>query len=103
GPTMRPNICTAIAIIALAATIGADEPQKPSGVFSMLKVGQSVSLKDEGSAYTISFLDPEVPQSHKIAEIGDDFIVVEDLAGVTETAIPVYAVKSIVRVKTRAE
>ena len=83
--------------------IGADEVKKPKGVFSAIKVGQSVSLKDEGSAFTITFFEPDLQQSHKVVEIGDNFIVVRDLAEVTETTVPVYAVKSIVKVRTKTQ
>jgi hypothetical protein len=92
-----------VAVLAISAAPGADETRKPKGVFSALKVGQSVSLKDEGSAFTITHFEPDLPQSHKIIEIGDNFIVVRDIAEVTETTIPIYSIKAIVRVKTKAQ
>lgn len=87
-----------VAVLAISATPGA-EPKKPSGVLSGLRVGQSVSLKDTGSAFSITVFDPELPQSHKVVEIGENFIVVWDIAEVTETTIPIYSVKAIVKVK----
>ena len=85
-----------IAVVLL--TIGAaDVPKKT--VFSGLKVGQQVGLKDHGTAFEISVID-DVPQSHKIIEIGDDFVVLEDVAGVTQT-IPVYSLKAIVRLDVK--
>ena len=68
--------------------------------FSDLKVGDNVGLKDLGERYQISVLDKGILQSHKIIEVGDDFIVLEDVAEVTRITIPVYAVKSVVRLKT---
>ena len=100
--TRMRNWIGLVAVVALVAVaIGADETKKPKSVFSALKVGQSVSLKDEGSALTITFFDPELPQSHKVVEVGENFIVVRDIAGVTETTVPVYAVKSIMKVRTK--
>jgi hypothetical protein len=87
-----------IAVVLL--TIGATDVPKKT-VFSSLKVGQSVGLKDHGTAYEISFLSEELPQGHKVIEIGDDFIVLEDLAEVTQTTIPVYSLKAVVRLKTK--
>lgn len=86
-----------VAVVAVA--VGADEGQRPRGVLAALRVGQSVSLKDMGSAFSITVFDPELPQSHKVIEIGDNFIVVRDIAEVTETTIPIYSVKAIVKVK----
>jgi hypothetical protein len=93
-------LCLLGALLATATTRSADEVKRPKGVFSGLKVGQSVSLKDEGSAFTITYFEPELQQSHTVVEIGDNFIVVRDIAGVTETSIPVYSVKAIVKVRT---
>lgn len=87
-------------IAVLLLTIGAAEAPKKTA-FSGLKVGQQVGLKDQGSAFEISYLSEEVPQSHTVIEIGDDFVVLEDLAEVTQTTIPVYSLKAIVRLKTK--
>ncbi len=46
-------------------------------------------------------MDEEVPLGHKIIEIGDDFVVLEDLAEVTQTTIPVYSVKAVVRLNVK--
>jgi hypothetical protein len=92
-----------VAVLAVSAAPSADETRKPKGVFSALKVGQSVSSKDEGSAFSITVFDPELPQSHKVIQIGDNFIVVRDIAGITEMTIPVYSIKAIVKVKTKAQ
>ena len=77
--------------------------KKPNGIFTGLRVGHSVSVKDEGSAFTITFFEPELQQSHKIIEIGDNFIVVRDIAEITETTIPIYSIKGIVKVRTKTQ
>lgn len=81
----------------------ADEPKKPSGLFSTLKVGQTVTLKEEGASFSISYFDHETPLAHKVTEIGSDHIVLQNVAGMTETTIPIYAVKSVVKVRTKAK
>jgi hypothetical protein len=96
-------MCLFVGLIAVAVALGADEAKKPKGVFSALKVGQPVSLKDEGSAYGMTFFEPELPQAHNVVEIGDNFVVLRDIAEVTEISIPIYAVKSVVKVKTKAQ
>ena len=98
---MSKAICIALLFFAVAFTLGADDIQKPNGVFSTLKIGQSVTLKDEDTGITISFFDDELPMTHTIIEIGDGFVVVRDIADVTETTIPVYSIGKIVKIRTR--
>jgi hypothetical protein len=92
-----------VVVTFLVMALGADEGRKTKGIFSGLKVGQSVSLKDEGSAFTITFFDPDLQQSHKVIEIGENFIVVRDIAEVSETTVPLYSIKAIVKVRTKAQ
>ena len=92
-----------VVLVAVATALGAQNAKKPKGVFSMLKVGQPVSLKDEGAAYRISFMEPEISLSHTVVEIGEDFVVVRDIAGVKETRVPVFAVKAVEKVRVKLE
>jgi hypothetical protein len=96
---MRNWIWIGVVGVVVAVAVGSDETKRARGFFSGLKVGQSVSVKEEGSTYTITTFEPELPQSHKVIEIGDNFIVLRDIAEVTETTIPIYSVKAIVKVK----
>ena len=85
-----------LAVVVFASGV-ADSPKKTA--FSELQVGRPVGLKDRGTTYEITVFDDNIPQSHKIVEVGEDFIVVEDVAKVRKTTIPVYSVKSIVRIE----
>jgi len=85
--------------IAIAFILGAD--QKPK-VFASLKIGQSVTLEDEDSNITISYFDDDkLPSTHTIIDMGDNFIVVRDIADVTETTILIYSIKQIVKIRTQ--
>ena len=92
-----------VVVVAVATALGAQNAKKPQGVFSMLKVGQSVNLKDHGSAYSLSFIEPEVPLGHTVVEVGEDYVVVRDIAGVKDVVVPVYSVKAIEKVRTKVE
>ena len=92
-----------VAVLAVATALGAQDGKNPKGVFSMLKVGQAVSLKDHGATVSLSFFEDEVPLGHTDVEVGEDFVVVRDIAGVKETLVPVYAVKSIERVRLKPQ
>jgi len=72
---------------------GQDKARK--GFLSMLKEGQGVMLKESAGRYEITLIEG----GHTIIEVGPDYVLLEDLAGVTETRIPVFSIKSITRFK----
>ena len=78
-------------------------PGKDRGVLSVLHAGQAVSLQDSGNGYVISVLKdgPEM-LGHKVIEVFSDYIVIEDLAGVNQTRIPIYSIKSVLVTKLGA-
>ena len=80
--------------VLLCATFALQEKGR-KGFLSALKEGQAVVLKEAAGRYEITLMEG----GHKVIEIGPDYIVVEDIAGVTETRIPVYSIKSIARIK----
>ena len=90
-----------VVLVAVATALGADKAKKPKGVFSMLKVGQAVSLKDHESAYSLSFLDDEIPLSHTVIEVGEDYVVVRDIAGVKDVVVPAYSLKAVEKVRVK--
>lgn len=92
-----------VCLIAVGMALGAQNAPKQRSVFSIFKVGQSVNLKDHGSAYSISVFEDDVPLSHTVVEVGDDYVVVRDIAGVTDSMVPVYSVKAIEKVRSKLE
>jgi hypothetical protein len=77
--------------VLVAAQHGTD---RKAGLFAPLKEGQHVNLKEAGGGYQITLI-PGMQIGHKIVEIGSDYIVLLDAAGVSETRIPVFALRSI--------
>lgn len=73
----------------------------PRGFLAGLRVGQSVIVKDAAGRYELTLHDdlPLGPLGPKVTEVGVDYVVIDDGVGVSETRIPVYAIKSIVRFK----
>lgn len=91
-----------LVLVTLSATSKSDNDAKARrGVFAALRVGQSVNLKDVGVAYEISTFDYDMPLSHTVIEVGDDYLVMRDIAKVTETRIPIYAVKCVTHIRTK--
>ena len=91
---------TAIVLIA-AVSASSQAPEKPRQDFlSAMKVDQAVTVKEMNGRYDITMIENGLAQmSHKIVEVGSDYVVVADLAGVIETRIPVYSIKKSVRLK----
>ncbi len=77
------------------------EEAKATGVLASLKIGQALSVKEVADRYLITAIDGELklPQSHKLLEIGPDFVVVEDITGLNVVRIPLASIKAIVHFK----
>lgn len=81
-------------------TVSGQAPEKPrQGFLAALKSGQSVSMKEVAGRFEFMIDDSVTELRHKITEVGADFVTLEDIAGVSETRIPLYAIKSIVTIK----
>lgn len=93
-----------IAVVAIALTFStaASQPHAAAKktVFSTLKVGQPVALKDKGHLFEITVMDGDTG-THTVVEVGDDFIVLRDVAEVAELRVPIYAIRAVVHIKTK--
>ena len=100
---MNRSICSLMLASVVAACIfnaSAQSPDKPAGFLTTLKKGQSAIVKEIAGRFEINVMDGALePLTHKIIAVADDYVVVEDIAGVTETRVPVYSIKTIVRLK----
>lgn len=98
----RPVVALLLAsfIVLGTITLSSQSPERPrQGFLSVLKVGQSVNVKEVAERFEVTFDDALTDLGHKITEIGPDFVTIEDLGGLIETRIPVYSIKAIVRMK----
>ena len=102
----RPIVVLLLAVCVTVGTVvvgtgSGQAPDKPrQGFLSVLKEGQSVMLKEVAGKFEISMFEdgPEL-LSHKVTEIGTDYVTVEDIGGLIETRLPGYSIKSIVLLK----
>ena len=97
----KSSLMLVVMLVFLTPILAQQEQPKPAGVLSTLKVGKAVNLKDDGQRYLITVIDGEMnlPQSHKVLEVGTDFIVLEDFTGFNETRIPLTSIKAVVHFK----
>ena len=81
---------------SLATSKATTSAPSGSGVLSVLAKGLPVNLKDAAGRYTITIL-PKGPNTlpYKIAEVGPDYVVVQDSVGVTELRIPLWSIKEV--------
>ena len=99
--TVRFSLIVAAVLLAIIATsYGQDKPKKT--FLSALKEGQVVSIKEVAGKFDITVMK-NAPVGTKVLEIGSDYVVLEDPAGVMETRIHVTSIKSIIRLKLPKE
>ncbi|WP_437191367.1 hypothetical protein [Planctomicrobium sp. SH527] len=89
---------SAFLLMAIPPVMSPGQDRSNKGFLDVLQVGQSVSIKEDHGRYEIRLFDG-IQVGHKVKEIGMDYIVVEDIAVVTETRIPVYSMKSVIKLK----
>lgn len=97
-PTFGLVVCAIVAVGTITVT-GQTSDKPRLGFLSALKAGQSVTVKEVTGRFEILIDDSLTELSHKIIEVGPDVVAVEDIGGLIETRIPVYSIKSIVRIK----
>ena len=86
--------------LVTATTSGQDKPRKT--FLSPLKEGQTVVVKEVAGRYEITLIK-DVRLAHTVKEVGSDYVVVEDALGLTETRVPIYSIKAIIKVKVPKE
>lgn len=103
GGTLVAVLLSAGVGLAVAARPAAPQPppRKRLTVFSTLTVGQAVTLNERAGLYVVGTLGGIEAGTHTVAEVGDDYLSVTDVAGLTETRIPASAVRAVVHTKPR--
>lgn len=73
-----------------------DRASPKSAVLQPLRVGLAVTAKPAGGiAWDINILEDGQIGTHLVVEVGTEHVVVQDLAGVTRTWIPLSAIRSV--------
>ena len=98
NPTVSVLLLSAFFTLGSFTATGQGQEQPRKRFLSVLKEGQGVSLKETAGRFELTVMK-DLPLGHKVIEVGADYVVVEDVVGVTETRIPIYSIKSIVNLK----
>lgn len=90
------RVVAVLAVAGVVAVIAAAAPRgEKAGVLAPLEKGQRVALKETPGGYTITLM-PGLDLGSRVVEVGADYVVLLDPAGVTETRVPIYSVKAVV-------
>lgn len=83
----------ALRSIGIAAPLA---EQKHVAFLDRLNAGQAVSLTDQDGRYEIGVFPKGIqPLGYTVIEVAQDYVVLRDIAKVTDTIIPIYSIKSI--------
>lgn len=96
------RLLAALALLVVIPATGHGQDKPRNGFLTVIKQGQTVTLKENAGRYEITLLK-NVPLGHTVIEVGPDYLVLEDAAGIVETRIHVTSIKAIVKVKTPKE
>jgi hypothetical protein len=82
---------------AIASGVAHAQTSSRSGIFGGLSVGQAVTLQDKQASIDIDAFSGggQTAGSHRIVEIGPDYLVVEDVVHVTRSWIPLTSIRRI--------
>lgn len=67
-----------------------------AGFLDRLKPGQPVSIEERNGRFFIGIMPKAFrPLGHKVIEVGQDYVMVRDLAEINDTVIPAFSVSAI--------
>ncbi len=98
--TMMLGVAGLAAVLTFSSSASQPQAAPKKTVFSTLKVGQPVALKEKGHLFEITVMDGDTG-THTVVEIDNDYLVLQDVAEVTELRVPVYAIRAVVHIKTK--
>ncbi|MFM7151484.1 MAG: hypothetical protein ACKO23_16785 [Gemmataceae bacterium] len=77
-------------------------PGPNQSFLSPLKKDSIVMMKEMNGRYEFTILK-KMFGGHRVTEVGADWVVVQDAAGISEYRIPIYSIKSIVKMNLPAD
>ena len=92
----------AVAAIILGTSIAFSQRAERGrqGVLSVLTEGQAVSVSEVAGRYEISiFSNGPQMMGYNVIEAGQDYVILEDIAHVRESRVPIYSVKAVTVLK----
>lgn len=100
---IQPVLASIAVFVGAALVMASGQPNaERDGLLDVLQPRMAVSLKEAAGRFEIGILEGvAAPLGHEILAVGPDYIVVRDIAGVTQRRIPVYSLSCITTTKMR--
>lgn len=92
-----------LGIFAIQVLPSAQNEMKENGIFSILNVGQSLTVREQGEGWSLIYSEVDESELFRVIEIEPTFIRLEDPTEMRELTIPIYAIKSIERLNSANE
>jgi hypothetical protein len=86
-------------VVVLVASVGM-APAERVGVLDGLRPGLPITLTEAEGRFEIGIL-PGMPGplGHEVTAVGQDYVAVKDITGVSETVIPLFSIKCVKTLK----
>lgn len=85
--------------LALQVLPSAQNEMNENGIFSGIKNGQTLTAREQGGGWSLIYSAGSESELFRVTEIAPTFIRLEDPTLMRELTIPIYAIKSIERLK----
>ena len=99
---MKRSIIALIAITLVIVFVGIVESQQVNqrprtrSLLKLFAVGQAAAIKDAGFNVELTdYPDAKNPLGYTVIEVADDYVVLRNLTGNIDTAIPTSSIKSV--------
>lgn len=83
-------------VISLGAVVAESKPS----LLAKFKDGQSFVVIEKEGRYEIRSIAEAAGGTHKVIEIGSDFLLLRDVSEQIDLAIPIYSIKSVVTLRS---
>jgi len=95
------RLLSLILSLTLVSDLNAQVTSNIAEIFKPLRVGQSVSVIEGQRGIEITVIDSIEVGTHLVSELSASHIVVQDIAKISKTWIPVTAISKVVLIKTK--
>ncbi len=90
-----------ILCLILTADLNAQAASNIAEIFKPLRVGQSVSVVEGQRGIEITVMDSAEIGTHLVSELSVNHIVIQDIAKISKTWIPVTSISKVVFIKIK--
>lgn len=102
APMRKSVLVVAVLMVVMIVSSAMSNPGASAsgrGVLSVLRVGQTVVIKDIGDKFEIEISARKLVSNYKVVEVGRDYLVLSNKPKLLELRIPLSSVKRVMHLK----